>query len=66
MLILITSFLFAFNNTKMVTKYPKVFPYDLKINNINGESINLNEYKGKNILFVNVASKWVLLHNMMS
>ena len=57
MLILITSFLFSFNNTKMVTKYPKVFPYDLKINNINGESINLNEYKGKNILFVNVASK---------
>ena len=47
MLILITSFLFSFNNTKMVTKTPKVFPYDIQINNINGESVNLNEFKGK-------------------
>ena len=41
----------------MVTKSPKVFPYDIQINNINGEFINLNQFKGKNILFVNVASK---------
>ena len=41
----------------MNTKSPKVFPYDMQINNINGEFINLNEFKGKNILFVNVASK---------
>ena len=55
-LILITSFLFSFNNTKKSTSMPKVFPYDSQINNINGEPVNLNKFKDKNILFVNVAS----------
>ena len=31
--------------------------YDIKINNLNGEPINLNDCKGKYILFVNVASE---------
>ena len=31
--------------------------YDIQINALNGESINLEDYKGKYILFVNVASK---------
>ncbi|MBL4592804.1 MAG: glutathione peroxidase [Flavobacteriales bacterium] len=31
--------------------------YDIAINDINGDSVNLNDYKGKYILFVNVASK---------
>ncbi len=31
--------------------------YDIKINAINGKPINLTEFKGKHILFVNVASK---------
>lgn len=31
--------------------------YDIKINAINGKPINLSQYKGKHILFVNVASK---------
>ena len=31
--------------------------YDIKINAINGKPINLSEFKGKHILFVNVASK---------
>ena len=31
--------------------------YDISINNIDGDAINLNEYKGKFILFVNVASE---------
>ena len=31
--------------------------YDIKINSITGEKIDLAEYKGKKILFVNVASK---------
>ena len=31
--------------------------YDLSINDINGNHINLNKFKGKHILFVNVASE---------
>lgn len=31
--------------------------YDIDINNLNGNPISLEKFKGKNILFVNVASK---------
>lgn len=31
--------------------------YDIKINSLQGEAIDLSEFKGKKILFVNVASK---------
>ena len=31
--------------------------YDIEINNLQGQPIHLSEYKGKKILFVNVASK---------
>lgn len=31
--------------------------YDISINALNGEPLDLNKYKGKKILFVNVASK---------
>ena len=31
--------------------------YDISINTLNGKSINLSDFKGKYILFVNVASK---------
>lgn len=31
--------------------------YDIKINSLMGDNIDLNEFKGKTILFVNVASK---------
>ncbi|MBT6013598.1 MAG: glutathione peroxidase, partial [Flavobacteriales bacterium] len=31
--------------------------YDIKINSITGEKIDLSEFKGKKILFVNVASE---------
>ena len=31
--------------------------YDIKINSLQGKPIHLEEYQGKNILFVNVASK---------
>ena len=37
-------------------KAPKSL-YDVKISNLQGRSINLSEYKGQKILFVNVASK---------
>lgn len=31
--------------------------YDIKINSLTGEELDLNQFKGKKILFVNVASK---------
>lgn len=31
--------------------------YDIKINGLNGKPLSLSDYKGKHILFVNVASK---------
>jgi glutathione peroxidase len=41
---------------KVDAKYEKLF-FDHSIKNINNEVINLNRYKGKTILLVNVASK---------
>lgn len=36
---------------------PKTSIYTIAINNLNGDPINLADYKGKKILFVNVASE---------
>ena len=47
--------MFSFFN-KVDAKYEKIF-FDHKIKNINNEIINLDQYKGKTILLVNVASK---------
>ena len=41
---------------KVDAKYEKLF-FDLSINSIDNEMINLSEYKGKIVLLVNVASK---------
>ena len=41
---------------KSWAKYEKLF-FDLSINGINNEIINLSDFKGKTILLVNVASK---------
>ena len=41
---------------KVEAKYEKLF-FDLSINGINNEIINLSDFKGKTILLVNVASK---------
>ena len=41
---------------KVDAKYEKVF-FDHLIKNISNELIDLNQYKGKTILLVNVASK---------
>ena len=41
---------------KVEAKYDKLF-FDLSINDIDNKLVNLNEYKGKIILLVNVASK---------
>jgi glutathione peroxidase len=46
--------MFSFIN-KIEAKYDKIF-FDLKIKSINGEEINLSEFKNKTILVVNVAS----------
>lgn len=45
---------FISNITKMETKESL---YNIEINSISGEKINLADYKGKKILFVNVASE---------
>jgi len=47
--------MFSFFN-KVDAKYEKIF-FDHTIKNINNEIINLDQYKGKTILLVNVASK---------
>jgi glutathione peroxidase len=47
--------MFSFFN-KVDAKYEKLF-FDLDIKSINNEVINLNDFKGKTVLLVNVASK---------
>lgn len=44
-----------FGNAQTIA--PKESLYDIKIEEINGKLLDLNQYKGKKILFVNVASK---------
>lgn len=39
------------------TVAPNESLYDIKVEGIEGKQLNLNQYKGKKILFVNVASK---------
>ncbi len=54
LLIVLTIIMFFFKNSAMAN-YEKVF-YDFKLESINGEIIDLNEYKNKVILMVNTAS----------
>ena len=54
-LILLIISMFTFFE-KVDAKYEKLF-FDHSIENINNETIDLNQYKGKTILLVNVASK---------
>ena len=44
-----------FGNAQTIA--PKESLYDIKIEEINGKLLDLNQYKGKKILFINVASK---------
>lgn len=44
-------------NLKQTIMQPKTSIYTIAINNLNGDPINLADYKGKKILFVNVASE---------
>ena len=50
LLIIITLFTMSLTNAQESI-------YNININSINGETINLEQYRGKYILFVNVASK---------
>jgi len=54
-IILIFTFMFSFFE-KVEAKYEKLF-FELNIKNINGELLDLNQFKGKAVLLVNVASK---------
>ena len=56
-LLLSTTLLLSFINPSLKSNTPNIFPYNYSIKNIDGTSINLENFKGKNILFVNVASK---------
>ena len=51
-IILLSMFSFA---NKSSAKYEKIF-FDLSINNIEGNDLELSKYKNKAILLVNVAS----------
>jgi glutathione peroxidase len=55
LIILIFATMFSFFE-KVNAKYEKVFS-QLSIKSINGENLDLNQFKGKTILLVNVASK---------
>lgn len=55
-LITISTVFLGFNTPLNIDDNPKTFPYDLKIHNIDGDLIDLNKFRGKHMLFVNVAS----------
>ena len=55
LIILVITIMFSFFE-KVNADYERIF-FDLKINDINGENIDFNNYKNKTILLVNVASK---------
>ena len=54
-LLIITSLIMISFFEKVEAKYEKIF-FDLNIKNINGDNLNLNQFKGKIVLLVNVAS----------
>tara|TARA_R110001592_G_scaffold357977_2_gene661954 strand:- start:1418 stop:1963 length:546 start_codon:yes stop_codon:yes gene_type:complete len=56
-LILLSLMCSIFSKSSTAQTNPSESIYDIKINSLFGEPINLETYKGKYILFVNVASK---------
>ena len=56
-LIILLSIIIAKNNKKLIPSDPIESFYDLNSNLINGESIEMERYRGKKILIVNVASR---------
>ena len=55
-LLILTSLIMLSFFEKVDAKYEKLF-FDLSIKGLNNETIYLNEFKGKTVLLVNVASK---------
>ena len=55
-LLIIIVLISMFNLKSVFAKYDKVF-FDFKLKSISGDEINLSDYKGKTVLFVNVASR---------
>ena len=55
LIVYIISIMFSFFG-EAIAKYDKLF-FDLSIKGLNNEIINLNQFKGKTVLLVNVASK---------
>lgn len=56
-LILLAFIMLSFFNKSMAQTTPSESIYNIKINSLTGNPIDLSLYKGKYILFVNVASK---------
>ena len=56
-LILIIMALFTFTTTNTTTTNARESIYDIEINDISGNPIDLKQFRGKHILFVNVASE---------
>lgn len=54
LILLITLFSVEYSSNNIKTKPMPI--YDITINDIEGKEINLNDFKGKYVLFVNVAS----------
>jgi len=50
-------FLPFFGKSQSSVQDPKTSIYDIEINSLSGERIDLSEFRGKKILFVNTASK---------
>lgn len=56
--LVMTCLFFSFlGNSQNDTKEPKTSIYDIKIDDISGNKINLTDFNGKKIMFVNVASE---------
>jgi len=55
--IILSVFLITETNSKKSNMNTQSSLYDISINSITGEPINLKDYKGKKILFVNTASE---------
>ena len=49
--------LFTFTTTNTTTTNARESIYDIEINDISGNPIDLKQFRGKHILFVNVASE---------
>ena len=57
LVVLLTLFLTSITTNSQIKKNQNMSLYSIEINSLDGNTIDLNDYKGKYILFVNVASE---------